>query len=276
VIGNWDASTGNNSDTIGVYQPNTSVFYLRNSNSAGGADLAPQYGPPGAGWLPATGDWNADHFDTIGLYDRTGAVFFLRNSNTNGPADRATAFGPPGNAWTQLAGDWDGTFHQAGSGLLADVELDASGVAPLTDTALAPVVVQAIARWFGANPQAAATMAGVRFEVTDLPGAHLGWAYGDTIYLDRDAAGHGWFIDPTPALDEEFRVVQGERVATDPRAVDRIDLVTVVEHELGHVAGFEDLDASSHDLMSGTLRAGVRHAAGAPSDLLFGHVRDWR
>ena len=32
----------------------------------------------------------------------------------------------------------------------------------------------------------------------------LGEAVGKTIFIDRDAAGYGWFVDPTPAADEEF------------------------------------------------------------------------
>jgi hypothetical protein len=49
--------------------------------------------------------------------------------------------------------------------------------------------------------------------------------------------------------------------AIDPRALDRIDLLTVVEHELGHVVGFDDLDALSDKLMSGLLDVGVRRTA---------------
>ena len=70
----------------------------------------------------------------------------------------------------------------------------------------------------------------------------LGEEIGNTIYLDSDAAGHGWFVDPTPATDAEFTQLgsSGELQAVDPQAVDRIDLLTVVEHELGHVAGLGD------------------------------------
>ena len=46
--------------------------------------------------------------------------------------------------------------------------------------------------------------------------------------------------------------------AIDPQAVDRIDLLTVVEHELGHFAGLGNLGASSDALMSGVLGTGVR------------------
>ena len=46
--------------------------------------------------------------------------------------------------------------------------------------------------------------------------------------------------------------------AVDPRAADRIDLLTVVAHELGHIAGFDDLGAVTDELMSGVLGVGVR------------------
>jgi len=86
----------------------------------------------------------------------------------------------------------------------------------------------------------------------------------DTIYLDRDAAGHGWFVDPTPGDAEEFRATaDGTLQAVDARAVDRIDLLTVVSHELGHVLGLEDLDASAGSLMSGTLQPGLRRRPSA-------------
>ena len=40
--------------------------------------------------------------------------------------------------------------------------------------------------------------------------------------------------------------------------MDRIDLLTVVEHELGHMVGLKDLNAPTDDLMSGVLGIGVR------------------
>ena len=96
-------------------------------------------------------------------------------------------------------------------------------------------------------------------QVADLPGGMLGEAVGKTILIDRDAAGYGWFVDPTPAMDEEFTLPSNQQLrAIDPRAVDRIDLLTVVEHELGHVLGLKDLSASTDDLMSGVLGIGVR------------------
>jgi hypothetical protein len=40
-----------------------------------------------------------------------------------------------------------------------------------------------------------------------------------------------------------------------------MDLGTVVEHELGHVAGLPDLDALTDDVMSGVLGNGIRRNA---------------
>jgi hypothetical protein len=40
----------------------------------------------------------------------------------------------------------------------------------------------------------------------------------------------------------------------------RIDLLTAVAHELGHLLGFEDLD-SADELMSDVLSLGERHSA---------------
>jgi hypothetical protein len=90
----------------------------------------------------------------------------------------------------------------------------------------------------------------------------LGKTQADQIYLDSDAAGHGWFVDSTPASDEEYSIsTGGASLAIDPRAVDRIDLLSVVEHELGHIAGLDDLGAITDNLMSGVIEAGVRRAA---------------
>jgi hypothetical protein len=104
-----------------------------------------------------------------------------------------------------------------------------------------------------------------QFVITDLPGSCLGETDGNVIYLDTNAAGNGWFIDPTPASNEEFSASANSQQlqAVDPRAVDRIDLLTVVEHELGHVAGLKDLDDLAGDIMDGSLGVGIRRLVSA-------------
>ena len=115
-------------------------------------------------------------------------------------------------------------------------------------------------RWVAAGAPADA-LAGLRVAVADLPGLYLGQTHGTTIYLDPTAAGHGWFIDPTPADDSEFAAPgdQGE--------FGRMDLLTVVMHEIGHVLGHVN---DGTGVMSETLAAGTRLApavdAAAPAD----------
>jgi hypothetical protein len=247
ITGDWTAS---GTDTIGLYDPAASRFYLRNTNNAGYADKAFSYGPGGGGWLPMAGDWTASGKDTVGLYDPTTSCYYLRNSNNTGYADNAFLYGPAAAGWQPIVGHWTQSLLVDGS------EQPALSVASgLTQQELRPIVTEAIARWSAAGLDAAALakLGQVQFAIRDLPGATLGEAEVDRVLLDSDAAGYGWFVDSTPRKDDEYAAS-----TVDPRAVDRIDLLTTVEHELGHVLGLGDLDRAAADLMSGWLRPGVR------------------
>ncbi len=98
---------GGSRDTGGVYDAPTGTFFLKNTNAAGGADLAFGYGPGGA-YVPLKGDWNSDGIDTVGVYNPATSTFFLKNTNAPGAADIAFAFGGPGLGYVPLSGDWDG------------------------------------------------------------------------------------------------------------------------------------------------------------------------
>jgi hypothetical protein len=264
VAGDWN---GDGLDTIGTYDPATATFSLRNANSAGDPDAQFVYGPANSGWKPIVGDWNGDGLDTVGMYSTASSNFHLRETNSAGYADHMFQYGPPGQNWTPIIGDWNG----AGSALSAanGVATDANAAA-VTTSELSPTVREAIARWTatGLSTEALTTLANAKFSVADLPGAKLGLTDGDTIFIDKDAAGHGWFVDSTPSQDEEF----ANGLAIDPRALDGIDLLTVVEHELGHILGRSDLDSSMNDLMSGTLSEGVRRNSTAEVDAVFAAV----
>jgi len=68
------------------------------------------------------------------------------------------------------------------------------------------------------------------------------------VTLDVNADGNGWFIDPTPATNEEFSWNKGggEWIATPGGPADgRIDLLTVLNHEFGHVMGLDHSESSS-------------------------------
>ncbi len=252
IVGDWD---GNGTDTVGVYNDATATFFLRNSNSTGVADV-PAFNYGLSGWTPVAGDWNSDGIDTIGVYNGDTSTFFLRNANNSGVADvPAFNYGPAGGGWQPLIGDWNGP---AGSALrLAGTPVLNSDAATLNDATLQSAVVEAIANWatVGLSSSQKATLAGIDFRIVDLPGDYLGLAVDDLIYLDRDAAGMGWQVDPS---DNNARGV---------------DLLTVVAHELGHTLGLDDLNHRPTGLMAATLAEGERRTVDA-ADLLFGND-DW-
>jgi len=138
----------------------------------------------------------------------------------------------------------------------------------LAYSALDPIIEEAIDRWANSlslDESAQALLDGVNFQIVDLDGLILGQVIGDTVLLDIDAAGYGWFIDSTPCDNSEFRSggKDGELVAVaSSPAVGDMDLLTVVMHEMGHVLGFEDLNPEANLLMSGTLDAGERRLVG--------------
>jgi hypothetical protein len=93
--------------------------------------------------------------------------------------------------------------------------------------------------------------------IADLPGPVLGQALGSTITIDVNAAGWGWHVEK----DENGLAPSGSPLsALDARP--RMDLLTAVMHELGHVLGYDDdySASDSDDLMNGWLEAGDRRA----------------
>ena len=119
----------------------------------------------------------------------------------------------------------------------------ANSLAPsLTPNQLGRVVQAAIADWAatGLSTTQIASLEHVQFAIATLPSGILGETLGNTITIDKN--GYGWWLG-------------GDDVAPN-----KVDLLTVVTHELGHELGLPDVNTQSqpNDVMDGTLAPGVR------------------
>ncbi|QEH35607.1 Bifunctional hemolysin/adenylate cyclase precursor [Aquisphaera giovannonii] len=136
------------------------------------------------------------------------------------------------------------------------------GSSPLRADAIPPLLAEAIGRWraAGAGADLIRAMRGATVRVERLPEGLLAYTDGGVIVVDADAAGNGWFVDATPGEDSEFAAGP-----SNGPAAGRIDLLTVLAHELGHVAGLGHGEDSG-DAMHWDLPAGVRRLPEAPID----------
>jgi hypothetical protein len=161
-----------------------------------------------------------------------------------------------------MAGDWDfpAQPQRAAGG-------PGPGADPVTQGQLQKEVAVALARLeaAGVDPALVGRLAAADYRVGPLPAGLLGltWAGGGRVVVSPDAAGFGWYVDATPAGDGAFgaRGAGGALVAVPGgAAAGRMDLLTVVLHEMAHLAGrpSEGGAATGGDLMAEFLAPGVR------------------
>ncbi|MEA3511208.1 MAG: matrixin family metalloprotease, partial [Actinomycetota bacterium] len=115
----------------------------------------------------------------------------------------------------------------------------------LTDSQATAALAGAITDWAGAAPDVDTT--GITVMVADLSGLELGRSVGNVIEIDSNAAGWGWTV-------------------SYPGETGRMDLSTVLRHEVGHILG---LDHTTTGLMSEVLDSGqTRDVTQADADRL--------
>ena len=97
----------------------------------------------------------------------------------------------------------------------------------------------------------------------------LGTAVGETtgqglsaqITLDTNAAGHGWYIDPTPLDNTDDYLPTSDPTVFKAKAGSategKMDMLSVLLHEYGHALGLEH-SANASDFMAASLQPGVR------------------
>jgi hypothetical protein len=207
------------------------------------------------GWTVVAGDWDGNGTWTPAVFDPLTANWYMRNSNSAGAPD-VGKFAYGYGTWQPVAGPWS----MSGRLLAAD---QGTGAEALSAEALQATVAAALERLAqaGVNAEVLDRLASTRFAVGTLPGFTLGLAdlAANQVTISANAAGHGWFIDPTPGSDEEFQGGSPLGVLPGSPAEGKEDLLTAVLHEMGHLVGQEDLPGSQEaNLMTDVLPVWVR------------------
>ncbi len=132
-MGDWDCD---GVDTPGLYRQSDGYVYLRNSNTAGIADVSFYFGDPGD--VPIAGDFDADGCDTVSIYRPAEARFYIINDLGSkdaglGAADYSFLYGDVGDK--PFVGDFNGDgidtvgLHRESTGFVYFRNSNTTGIA---------------------------------------------------------------------------------------------------------------------------------------------------
>ena len=191
------------------------------------------------------GTFNEENNNNVTVsWSGSNALGFSFTSNV-GNLTTSTALAP-GNFFAQLAQERNGVFFPGGEPVLAAATPQLPVQQTLTSQQLQPVLHDAIAAWqaAGASPAQVAALNRTPVHIAALPSSYLGEEAAGQVWISPTAGGWGWYVDAAPA-------------APASPAAGKMDLLSVVAHEMGHVLGLED-GHDTQDVMGETLAPGVR------------------
>jgi hypothetical protein len=280
VVGDWTgqkSSAGLPIDSVGLYDPKSCTWYLRNSLTTGVADITIGYGAPGQGWQPVVGDWTGTGTTTVGLYNPADGFFYLRNSNTTGVGDISFFYGNPTQAWTPVAGDWTGNGHDSigmydqATGTWYLRNSLSTGVADTTFAFGSPGAgwLPVVGDWTGAagsQPAAASNLSSSATAVAPSLQAALpsttssGPATASTVVAAQNVAVASAAVESVPLADAVFARLgsSSQSPATNSQTADDADLLA------GNVTGTGDADSSATSLAGGMVTTASPRPLGVP------------
>ncbi len=126
-------------------------------------------------------------------------------------------------------------------------EIGNSTAPVLTDDQLTRAVREATQRWQATGIDTS-LLNNTTVSIAALDNNILGQA--NSVIIDTNAAGYGWYLDDDYATNDEFE---------NDHAPKGLDLLTTVMHEFGHVLGLRHSN-NGGDLMNATLGVGKRYS----------------
>jgi Matrixin len=106
-------------------------------------------------------------------------------------------------------------------------------------------------------------------------GETVGQGLSAQITLDTNAAGHGWYINPTPLDNTDEYLPTSDATVWQAKAgsaaAGKMDMLSVLLHEYGHALGLEH-SGDGADFMAASLQPGVRKLPSSEELALMGQL----